>query len=236
MAVLRRRRLGLIAALSLALHGVLLAWLARSAAPNLFANGPDLSSMSVELLRPAPERPKDAPAAGRPVAGPVASAARPADTDVPSLPSVSEGLGPVPAPAAPAPAAGQADLRAVLRSSAGCTRGASRSREEREACEERLGSLRAPGRDYAAPMDPGKRAYYDELAAAGPSGQSYGDPQPAAVTPGGVAYFRVLNCSVKFGAGRKEKDRQGMVRLGRTPCYVPVQGSFFTPEASVRKR
>jgi hypothetical protein len=85
-------------------------------------------------------------------------------------------------------------------------------------------------------MEPGKRAYYDELAAAGPSGRSYGDPQPAAVTPGGVAYFRGVNCSIKFGGGRKEKDRQGMLRLGKTPCYVPLQGSFFTPEASVHKR
>lgn len=111
-----------------------------------------------------------------------------------------------------------------------------RSREEREACEERLGRLTANAPSYDAPMEPGKRAYYDEVAAAGPSGHSYGDPQPAAVTPGGVAYFRGVNCSVKFGPGRKEKDRQGMVRLGKTPCYVPLQGSFLTPEASVHKR
>jgi hypothetical protein len=85
-------------------------------------------------------------------------------------------------------------------------------------------------------MDPGKRAYYDAVVAAGPSGGTYGDPQPGAVTPGGAAYFRVLNCSVKFGGGRKAKDRQGEVRLGKTPCSIPLQGSVFTPEASVRKR
>ncbi len=36
--------------------------------------------------------------------------------------------------------------------------------------------------------------------------------------------------------GRKAKDRQGEVKLGKTPCSIPLQGSFFTPEASVRKR
>jgi hypothetical protein len=89
---------------------------------------------------------------------------------------------------------------------------------------------------YGPHMDPGKRAYYDEVAAAGPSGRGYGDDHPAAVTPGGAAYFRGVNCSITFGVGRKPKDRQGEVRLGRTPCSVPLQGSFFTPEASVRKR
>jgi hypothetical protein len=74
------------------------------------------------------------------------------------------------------------------------------------------------------------------VVAAGASGGTYGDPQPGAVTPGGAAYFRFINCSVKFGGGRKSKDRQGEVRLGRTPCSIPLQGSFVTPEASVRKR
>lgn len=89
---------------------------------------------------------------------------------------------------------------------------------------------------YGPHMDPGKRAYFDEVAAAGPSGRSYGDDQPAAVTPGGAAYFRGVNCSIKFGVGKAPKGRQGEVRLGRTPCSIPLQGSFFTPEASVRKR
>ena len=56
------------------------------------------------------------------------------------------------------------------------------------------------------------------------------------MTPGGAAYFRGVNCSIKFGVGKAPKDRQGEVRLGRTPCSIPFQGSFFTPEASVRKR
>jgi len=126
------------------------------------------------------------------------------------------------------------NLRAALRAGVGCA-SSGRSREEREACEERLGRLNPGTPSYDAPMDPEKRAYYDAVVAAGPTGGTYGDPKPGATTPG-ADYFRVLNCSIKFGAGKKPKDRQGEVRLGRTPCSIPLQGSFVTPEASVRKR
>jgi hypothetical protein len=109
------------------------------------------------------------------------------------------------------------------------------SREARERCEERLGRLPANTPSYPAPMDPGKRAYYDAVAAAGPSGGTYGEAPPGAVSPG-AAYGRLLNCSIKFGPGARPKDRQGELRLGATPCVVPIQGNFFAPEASVRKR
>lgn len=98
-----------------------------------------------------------------------------------------------------------------------------------------MGRLKAGAPSYDAPMDPGKRAYYDAVVAAGPTGGGYGDPKPQGAAPDGD-YFRVLNCSIKFGAGRKPKDRQGEVRLGRSPCAIPLQGSFVAPEASVRKR
>jgi hypothetical protein len=88
---------------------------------------------------------------------------------------------------------------------------------------------------YDAPMDPGKRAYFDQVAAAGSSGLASKDPTPRGVSPGS-AYFPFLKCSVAFGVGKKPKDTQGTVRLGRSPCAVPLQGSFFTPEASVQKR
>jgi hypothetical protein len=229
----RRRRLAFIAAASLALHGAVLVWLAGPRMPDVFPAGPDLSLMSVELL--APPRPTSPEAAMRPAstsAAPVSPAlvTQPAASDLP--PSSS-----APAEGAAVPPAGAVSperLRAALQAGGGCAR--ARSREEREACEERLGRI-APGTpNYDAPMDPGKRAYYDAVVAAGPSGGTYGDPQPGAVTPGGAAYFRVLNCSVKFGGGKKPKDRQGELRLGRTPCSIPLQGSFFTPEASARKR
>lgn len=229
MRVFRRRRV-LIAAVSLALHTAVLVWLALPTEPTFFATGPDLSLMSVELFQPiAPD-----PAPARP------STSRPTRRVALPGPSTVAPVAPLAAPAgvatipAPASSAVPDTLRAALRASAGCSRAV--TREAREACAEKLGRLTPGTPSYDAPMDPGKRAYYDELAAAGPSGRSYGDPRPGAVTPGGAAYFRLLNCSVKFGGGRKSKDRQGEVRLGRTPCSIPLQGSFVTPEASVRKR
>lgn len=232
----RSRRWGVLAALSLALHAAVLAWLAWPAAPTLLAAGPDLPLMSVELTRPEA---KTAPAkASRRAlaASPSESASIPAFVSSPASPDIS-----APAVAGPSaggfsgPAVSAEALRAALRAGVGCVRGADQSREEREKCDERLGRLQANAPSYPAPMDPGKRAYYDAVAAAGPSGGTYGDTPPGAVSPG-AAYGRLLNCSIKFGPGARSKDRQGEVRLGRTPCVVPAQGSFFTPEASVRKR
>ncbi len=233
----RSRRWGVLAALSLALHAIVLAWLAWPAAPTLLAAGPDLPPMSVELTRPE-ARTAPAKASRRALAAsPSESASIPAFVSAPASPDISAPAvaGPSPGglsgPAVPADA-----LRAALRAGAGagCAR-AGQSREEREKCEERLGRLQANAPSYPAPMDPGKRAYYDAVVAAGSSGGTYGDAPPGAVSPG-AAYGRLLNCSIKFGPGARPKDRQGEVRLGRTPCVVPAQGSFFTPEASARKR
>jgi hypothetical protein len=126
-------------------------------------------------------------------------------------------------------------VRSALRASLGCARPAGLTRQEREACAERLGRLAPGATAYAAPMDPAKRAYFDEVAAAGPTGGVSTDPKPGAVTPD-HAYARFLKCSVQFGPGRRKNDYQGAVRLGRLPCSIPLQGSVFTPEAMVRKR
>jgi hypothetical protein len=233
----QRRRLASVAAASLALHGAVLVWLAWPRAPDFFTNGPDLSLMSVELLAPARREP---PGVARSRAAPTAPGqARPAPVALPAArdppssvaASASAEVAAVPAPAG---AVSPDRLRAALRSGGGgCAR--ARSREEREACEERLGRLTPGTPSYDAPMDPGKRAYYDAVVAAGPSGRTYGDPKPMGAAPDGD-YFRVLNCSIQFGAGKKQKGRQGEVKLGRSPCSIPLQGSFITPEASVRKR
>lgn len=232
-------RLGVLVALSLVLHAAVLAWLAWSRTPDFLVASPDPSLMSVELMRPQTRSAKPRPLRVVRRAERASSAPARVPPDVaPSLPTpalanaapAAAGGGPAPAQAGPSEG-----LRAALRAGAGCARGAGQSREEREKCEERLGRLQANGPSYPAPMDPEKRAYYDAVVAAGPSGRSYGDPKPGGAQPDGD-YFRVLNCSIKFGAGAKPKDRQGELRLGKTPCHVPVQGSFFTPEASVRKR
>jgi len=228
MAFVRQRgRLAFIAALSLALHGLLLAWLAWPRAPNLVANGPDLSLMSVELLAP-PRARSAASRASAPVSRPTVQAVA---RQVPAASAPPAGVATISAP--PAPGVPSDQLRAALRAGAGCAR--TTSREERERCDERLGRISASTPSYAVPIDPGKRAYYDEVVAAGPSGKTYGDPKPMGAQPDGD-YFRLFNCSIKFGVGKKPNDRQGELRLGRTPCSIPLQGSFFTPEASVRKR
>jgi len=236
MKVIQRRRLAFIAALSLTLHIVVLAWLAHPNAPVLQATGPDTPLMSVELLEPAkPRRLPERAADRRDVLQAVAPASVVVGTKAPFLPASPGAPADVgTAPVSIDPGIG-GNLRAALRAGAGCAEATSRAREEREACAERLGRLSAGAPSYKAPMDPGKRAYYDAVVAAGPSGRSYGDPKPGGATPD-RDYFRVLNCSIAFGVGEKRKSRQGEMRLGRTPCAIPLQGSFFTPEASVRKQ
>lgn len=230
----RRRRLAIIATVSLVLHAVVLVWLAWPTKPNPLALEPDLSLMSVELLRPV------TPKASRVRSGAARAAPR-ADAVAPVATPSADQLSPaVSAPSGDAPASvtgalAPDTLRAALRAGAGCAGATPRSRGEREACEEKLGRLRAGGPSYDAPMDPGKRAYYDAVVAAGPMGGGYGDPKPKGAASDGD-YFRVLNCSIKFGVGKKPKGRQGELRLGRTPCSIPLQGSFFTPEASVPRR
>jgi hypothetical protein len=230
-----RRRLGrlwVIAGLSVVLHVIVLAWLARPAAPALLDIAPDLALLSVELLRPAtPDvvRQKLASRSATP------RAAAPAKEIAPSLSNgLATAVAAKPSVGVAAPAPMSDNVRAALRAGPGCARQAL-SRRERDQCEEQFGRLTASTPSYDAPMDPGKRAYYDEVAAAGPSGLSSTDPTPGAVTPDHV-YVPFLKCSVKFGPGRKPKDTQGSVRLGRSPCAIPLQGSMFTPEASVHKR
>lgn len=241
MAADRRRlgRLATIAGLSTLLHLIVLAWLAQPSAPALPDTAPDLALLSVELLQPAtPEatRRKRASRSPAPSASSSSSAATATSPLTPDGPAPAAAAGPPVGVAAPAPSSAllSENLRAALRSGAGCARRAM-TRQERDRCEEQFGRLTAATPSYAAPMDPGKRAYYDEVAAAGPSGRSSTDPTPGAVTPDHV-YVPFLKCSVKFGAGRKPKDTQGTLRLGRSPCAIPLQGSFFTPEASVHKR
>jgi hypothetical protein len=243
MRIHRRRpsRFGWIVGLSLVLHAIVLAWLAWPASPDFLAAGPDLPLMSVELVSPARPKPSVTRSSSTPAARRAVDRASESGSEAiepspfPPVSAVETAPSGPSAPAAVGGPAAPANLAAALRAGAGCARTTSRSRQEREACEEKLGRLDPAGPRYDAPMDPGKRAYFDEVAAAGASGRSYGDPKPGGAAPDGD-YFRVLNCSIKVGAGRKPKGRQGEVRLGRTPCAIPLQGSFLAPEASVRKR
>lgn len=229
MTARRKGRPWLVASLSLALHALVLAWLARPAAPDAL---PEPPAMTVELVEPVAAHPRPR-AAGHP-----STLARMAEASPqPASPSPVE-VAPAGAPTAPSAAAGpvaQDGVRAALRASFGCTRPAALNRQEREACAERLGRLGPATTAYAAPMDPAKRAYFDEVVAVGPTGGVSTDEKPGAVTPD-HPYARVVKCSIPFGPGKKKNDYQGAIRLGRAPCSITLQGSVFTPEAMVRKR
>lgn len=235
----RVRRHYLVVGLSLLLHAALLGWLASSASVETFESASAPASMSVDLLSPDHSD-----------AGPVRTGGRPASAkDRPrtlrqtalnsnALTSPSSAVGGFAGSSALSdqePPTGQ--LQAALRAGRGCAGGETRalSQEERDKCLEKLGRLSASAPSYDAPIDPAKRAYFDEVAAAGPSGAVLRDTAPGAGTPGSAS-VSLFKCSVLFGAGKKPKDRQGTVRLGKSPCSIPLQGSFFTPEATVRKR
>ncbi len=237
----RRTRQSLVVGLSLLLHLAVFGWLADSASPNFFGNEPVPVTMSVDLVRP---RRFDVTPANTPERRALARDEMPtleqsaSDGGVqfaPPSPSAVTTLGGSPGSTA-ANAPSSSKLQAALHTSTSCTNaGARLSRDERDKCLEKLGRLSASAPSYDAPIDPAKRAYFDEVAAAGPSGSVVRDAAPGAMTPGSasVSFFK---CSVPFGIGRKPKDREGTVRLGKSPCAIPLQGSFFTPEASVRKR
>jgi hypothetical protein len=243
MPVHRRRRVRsyLIAGLSLLLHVIVLGWMARPGAPDLSGAGSGPALLSVEIVTPATPDSRRPTSSSRRSSGRAADrigAPRPAvlETPFPGSPSVTVAVADHGA-TSPEGSVATDNLRAALRASTGCADATfpSLSVQEREKCREKLGRLGASAPSYDAPMDPEKRAYFDRVIAAGPSGGVSRDPTPGGVTPGS-AYVPFLKCSVVFGVGRKPKDNQGTVRLGRTPCAVPLQGSFFTPEATVERR
>ena len=232
----RRRRPYIIAGVSLGLHALVLGWLARPLSPGLFGDARDLAVMSAELIQPTAVEDVSAKPLAR--SEQIPDRLRQARPEAPRLPPSgpdTEGLGGY--PATPMKPEVPDSLRAAIRAGASCT-GVTLDRlspREREKCQEKLGRLSASAPRYDTPMDPAKRTYFDQVAAAGLSSSGSGDPQLAGVSPGS-AHVRLLKCSVSFGVGRKPREIQGTVRLGKSPCAVPLQGSFFTPEATVQKR
>lgn len=221
----RHRRLCAITALCLVLHVIILAWLARPSPSRLLGIAAEPGLMSAQLISPVtPERlarPSDKPSS--------AEARARSGVGAPSEPSspTAEG-GETPAATLEAGEARFPEaLRATLRKGLACgsLRRDALSLQEREACREALGGLNASGRAYDAPMEPDKRAYFDQVVASrSPDG---------AADRGGLRLFK---CSVVFGAGQRPKETQGTLRLGKTPCALPLQGSVFTPEADVQRR
>jgi hypothetical protein len=169
---------------SLVAHGLVLAILALPRIEGFADRSTDEGALTVTLERP--ERP-GARAAVPPVAIDATEAlplprrpsprlsslpVPPGVATLPVRPAVGSGHHPAPLPEGP-----QGDLRAALRASGvGCAnaRAVGLNRREQERCDERWGeaSRRAP--HYAeAPIDPAKRAAFDQVAAAQAAARRY---------------------------------------------------------------
>lgn len=240
----RRFRRFLVFFLSLFLHLTALGWLARP--PHL--TRPAVQSnpvvISLEIIPPL-EHERTPKASSRPLRFPPDVSPR-----AKLAPGKSAGVaGPPQAPErslqqdrdtiAPFGTRPSEALRATLRASGGCSYAALHklSLQERQRCDEVFGRRTTSAPEYAAPMDPAKRADFDQVVAAyqGRTPEASTEAAPGAVSPD-AAYVQLFKCSVPLGVGRKPKGSRGTLRLGPSPCGVRLQASWFTPEASLPKR
>lgn len=185
------------------------------------------SSSGPAKLNPRPRAPRQAPTAETIAALPIA---------------------PVSATAAPGPGqalGGAGDLGAALRrSGVGCAnaRAVGLNREERERCAETLGAQARDAPFLPAPIDPGKRAYYDAVA------QAYdnGGPMVPLTPPGAAGMLDAppsynnghgprVGCSVKFGPNARKAPKGPPNALRAGPCFIQPPNGSLTPEADLRK-
>ena len=181
MAAARRSRLYALLGLSLLAHGVVLAVLGLREPKLNLAPAPPVMEVQVVpyyvLSTPrAPEAERLPPLVERPIRP--RRTLRPDETS-PVAPLVTPRAPPASGPwtlepAEPGAPAPPADLRQALRrGAAGCANLALLSREEREACEERLGAGAKDAPFFQPPMDPRKRQAFDEAAAKKEAYQRY---------------------------------------------------------------
>ena len=227
-------------AAAVGLHAVVLTALAWPVIESFPDRSNDEDAIDLVLQRP---RRAGTAAVAPAVTGPRPRPARSAPVETDPL-----GLAPV-ALAPPGPATGfgkpGTDLRALLRGSGlGCSNshGLGLDREERERCTERLGAQARNAGPLPAPIDPGKRAYYDAVA------EAYRDPgQMVPLTARGaggmfaeersvhLGHGPRVGCSVKFGpnADKPPKGPPNALRAG--PCFVQAPTGSLTPEGDIRK-
>lgn len=130
-------------------------------------------------------------------------------------------------PAGP-PAAGggpaAADLGRIFRANLGCSdpSGLRLTAEERARCAQRLGQGARQAAVLQAPIDPGKRAWFDAAHAAyAPNG----DPMDGS-TP-------VFGCAVRFGGPHRKFKPAHSLKVPGLPCYlIPPRGKL-TEESAV---
>ncbi|MGR4866695.1 hypothetical protein [Caulobacter sp. LARHSG274] len=238
---------GAAAALAVGAHALLLALLARPVTLDFPDRSNDEGAVDVTLERPR----RFAPAArGSDTRSPVPhrpAAAPPSTADaLPLVPDAAPAANPTTSPTvgpAVALSGPRGDLGAALRAGGfACAggRNALLAPEERARCQEKLGRLARNTPVLPAPIDPGKRAYYDAVAAA------YDDHAPMVplTARGAAGMFDVpasansghgprIGCSVKFGpnAGKAPKGPPNALRAG--PCFIQPPVGSLTPEVDI---
>ncbi|CAN5431842.1 hypothetical protein BH10PSE4_BH10PSE4_47620 [soil metagenome] len=227
------------------LHAVVLTALAWPVIEIFPDRSNDENAIDVVLQRARRVTAAAAPSSPAPRARPATSAPAPADP---------LGLAPV-ATAPPNPATTSyattgpgrpgTDLRALLRGSGlGCanSHGLGLDREARDRCAERLGAQARDAQPLPAPIDPGKRAYYDAVA------EAYRDPGQMVplTTRGAGGLFKEersvfpghgprVGCSVKFGANADKSPKGPPNALRAGPCFLQAPTGSLTPEGDIRK-
>lgn len=229
------------------LHAAMLTFLAWPVVERFPDRSTDEGAIDVTL-----ERPRRA-TGGASSSGPARLSPRPrAPRQAPTAEAVAVlAIAPVSATAAPGPGPGPAlgradgDLGAALRrSGVGCANGRAfgLNREERERCAEKLGAQARDAPFLPAPIDPGKRAYYDAVA------QAYdnGGPMVPLTARGAAGMFDVdasansghgprVGCSVKFGPNARKAPKGPPNALRAGPCFIQPPNGSLTPEADLRK-
>lgn len=225
------------------LHAAVLAFLAWPVALRFPDRSTDEGAIDVTL-----ERPRRA-TGGASSSGPARLSPRPrAPRQAPTAEAVAVlPIAPAPTASASGPAPGKAngDLGAALRrGGVGCAnaRAVGLNREERERCAEKLGAQARDAPFLPAPIDPGKRAYYDAVAQA----YDHGGPMVPLTARGGAGMFDAdasansghgprVGCSVKFGPNARKAPKGPPNALRAGPCFIQPPNGSLTPEADLRK-
>lgn len=263
MQTAKRRRTSWAIAASAVAHAVLLAaallYRPHLTSPVELAASP-METVIPVLMTPGSHvaRPREAPAAAVPLTRP----ARPTENALAAAPGppAPQTAGTAPPVGPPAPAAegqGEAaaapDIRAALRHGAiGCSSAlrAGLSREEREACDEKLATGVKTAPFMPAALEPRMRAYYDAvIKAKAPDkpwtpNQAIGalnrfDPEPRVSSSGD--HLPGIGCVVPFGLPKKmtAKEKAAMKKralphaLWLGPCFIEPPKGSLDPEVDV---
>lgn len=206
---------------ALAINGSALLVLSHMGRGQRQAAVPSIEFHLVRLSRPdTPRKPRaSAPAAARSQPRPSA----PSNATSPAQP-VPAAMNPGPAAAGSGQGQATPDLGRILRANLGCNdpNGLHLTPEERARCASRLGAGASQAAIIPAPMDPGKRAWFDATHAAY---TSKGPMDGALPVP--------IGCKVFFGGPKKKFKPAHSLKVPGLPCYVIPPRGVLTEESAV---